>query len=363
MKKIILFLIVLMVPLMVNAKSDYEVLSHYIDSEIEISGNLRVKELIVVKGNIDYLIRTLNYQSFGSKWDGKTVDLDNGSIYNGSEIINFKASAYELNSTTIDFNGMGSNIKDYFEVLDPKKPSDKTYSEIDNKDGSNTYRIYYTAKNKTIAFYLEYLIANVVVAHNDVQELNYTFKNLTYNADSTLIRVIIPYPTTSNLYHFWVHGNQSGSVKDLESNKEKVGIFCSFPQIKEEVNIRMTLPLDQIGIDLYNNHSKIDALDKIIAIEKTKANKTDKDNKIIKSAKYVLIGLCSFYVIASYLLKKHHDLAFFIIYLILGLILMFFNYLFKINLIYLYFIIIFPLLFFFWPKKHKKQKKIAVKQP
>ena len=39
MKKIIFILVLLVAPLVVHAENDYKVLTHYIDSEIEISGN------------------------------------------------------------------------------------------------------------------------------------------------------------------------------------------------------------------------------------------------------------------------------------------------------------------------------------
>ena len=49
-KKIVLFLIMLSFPILVSADNNYKVVKHYIDSEIEISGNLRVKELLIVNG-------------------------------------------------------------------------------------------------------------------------------------------------------------------------------------------------------------------------------------------------------------------------------------------------------------------------
>ena len=60
MKKILFILMLLVGPLMVHAENDYKVISHYIDSEIEISGNLRVKELIIIDGNLDYFTRVRN---------------------------------------------------------------------------------------------------------------------------------------------------------------------------------------------------------------------------------------------------------------------------------------------------------------
>lgn len=343
MKRIIFFIFLLiLIPISVNAEGTFKVLNHYIDSEIEISGNLRVKELIIIDGNISNFTRTLNYQSFDGKWDG-TINLNNGSIYNGYEIVNFKASAYKYNDEEIDYNTIGNNVKNFFKELDPKNVKDETYSETKNNNGTNTYKIFYKSSGKT-AIYLEYLISNVIVSHTDIKELNYTFKNLNYNADHTYIRVVIPYPTNSNLYHAWVHGNQSGVVKELKSGDESAGIFSEFTTIKEEVNFRITLPLEQVGIDMTTNHSNTKALDQIIKIEKAKENNTAKSKKITLYFKYILITISVIYTLFSLALLKVKDKYFFIIYLILGLVLMLFNYLFKVNIIYLYFILILPII-------------------
>ena len=71
MKKVLIFIVMLLIPLSVYA-NDYKVTNHIIDTEVEIAGAIKVKELIVVEGKIDYLNRKLNYYSFGTKaWDGK----------------------------------------------------------------------------------------------------------------------------------------------------------------------------------------------------------------------------------------------------------------------------------------------------
>ena len=179
MKKILLF-IILLFPLMVNA--DLKVTSHYIDAEIEIAGGLNVKELIIVEGEGDFLYRTLNYYSFGDKHFqvGDEVNLDNGTIYNGQSISINSVGAFEV-TNKIDFNAFKDNVKEYFSEFDIKNPKDSTYSYEDNKDGTGSLKLNYPVKNKKIAFYINYIVTNVVVKHNDVKEINYSFNNLKYN--------------------------------------------------------------------------------------------------------------------------------------------------------------------------------------
>lgn len=343
MKKILLF-IVMLFPLMVNA--DIKVVSHLIDAEIEIAGGLNVKELIVVEGDGDVFQRTLNYYSFGDKhWTSNDeVNLDNGIIYNGQSISMTTVSAFEFDGK-IEFGSYDKYIKEKFKEFDIKNPSDNTYSYTDKKDGTGTLKINYPVKNKKIAFYINYVVTNVVVKHEDVKEINYTFNNLNYDAKETFLRVIIPYQTTDNLYHVWVHGNQSGEVQELVSKSgDRAGIYAYFPKVNESINFRMTLPQNQVGIDIYLNKSQIEALDEIIKLEDNKLKDTNKTNTIVSIMKYVLLSLGILYVIGSFIFWKYDNNIVFIIYLAFGIFICVFNYLFKFNYWYLYLVLIFPII-------------------
>lgn len=354
MKKIITFLILLIIPLAVHAENDYKVLTHYIDSEIEISGNLRVKEMIIVDGSLEYFTRTLNYASFDGVWDKKEVNLDNGPIYNGTGVYNFAASAYKYNNEDIDFNNLNANVKEYFTELNPKKVGDKTY-KITKKTGENSYNIYYKNNGKTV-IYLEYIVGDIIVSHNDVRELNYTFKNLTYDAADTYLRVLIPFQTDSNLYHAYLHGNNKGEYEEIEKSGQKYGIFAHYPNTKKEINVRITFPLEQISIDEGTNHSNIDALDEIIKIENQKLQDKQTSNNINKYAKYVIIALSIIYVLISYLIYKQHNNILNFMYLALGLLISLFNFLFKTNIIYIYLILIIPVSTLIINKFKKKER-------
>ncbi len=353
MKKIIL-LILMMFPIIVNA--DVKVTNHIIDSEIEIAGALNVKELIVVEGDTDHYTRTINYYSFGEEhWDnGKLVDLNDGIIYNGQDISIYSVSAYEFDGK-LDFETLGKNLDEYFTEFDIENPKDKTYKLDDNKKGTATLTINYPTKGKKTAYFINYIIGNAVIKHNDVKEINYTFKNLNFKCPNTILRVIIPYPTNDELYHVWVHGNQSGEVKEIvNSSNQKVGIYCTFPKIKESINFRMTLAQEQVGIDMFLNNTGIDALDKVIAIEDAKLAETNRSNQIINIMKYALRIFGIIYILASFLVLNNYQKSLFIIYLIFGLFLCLFNFLFTFNYWYLYSIMIMPLLIFIFKKNAVK---------
>ena len=347
MKKIMTFIItILLVPLFVNADS-YKVINHFIDSEIEIGGALNVKELIIIEGSIDFLSRKLNYYSFGSSaWDKKTVDLDNGTIYNGQEISITKVSAFEIDDDDkFNFNTIDSKVKTNFTELDLNNPQDNTYTYKDNKDGTGNLKIFYPVKNKKVGFYIQYAITNLVVKHNDIKELNYTFKNLKYNSEATYLRVILPYPTKDDLYHIWMHGNQSGVLNEIVyENGNKAGVYVYFPTIKEEINVRVTLPQEHVGVDLFLHKSNVDALDEIIKLENEKASNTSKGKKVQKITKYALWILSGIYIISTILLYIFFDKIMYILYSIFGILLLLVNFIFKFNYWYIYLIILLPII-------------------
>lgn len=349
MKKIIIFLIMLLFPLFVFA-DNLEVSTHIVDTEVEIAGAIKVKELILVKGNAEYLNRKLNYYSFGtSSWDGKSkVDYEGSSFYNAHSISINKVSAFKL-TDKIDINNLNRDETSALKEFDLKNPSKEGYSYHDNKDGTGDLKILYPITNDEIAFYIEYTVNNAVVKHNDIKELNYTFKNLNLNANKTIVRVITPYPVDEkdlDLYNIWIHGPRKNSVfQELENkNKEKVGIYGEFNEVTE-FNIRMTLPQNYVGIDMNLNNSKEDALEQIKSVEDSRKTKTDNNEIILNNIIYVFYALAAILLIGTILIATMNlfDKKIFILLIIFAGILCGFNYLFyNFKYSYMYLIILFP---------------------
>ena len=341
MKKVCFFIIMfLFCPYLVNA--DLKVINHLIDAELEIAGGLKVRELIIVEGITDFFSRNINYKNTKSNWDKKTINFKESPIYNGFSIENVKISGFKVDGE-VDFNTITNNLN-YFSELNPQKLKDDVYTYINNELGS-TYNLYHQLKGERYAYYLEYVISNVVVVHEDVHEVNYTFKNLDLGAASTTLRVVIPYATNSKNYQLWVHGPKSTTLKELvASNHEKIGFQAQFENLKMDVNFRMTLPKEQVSITLYLNHSKVEALKAIQKQEQAKIKQMNISEQAVKIIKWVLISLGFTYIFGALILFKFKQTSLFIMYLVLGILIMLFNYLFKYNIIYLYFVIIVPLL-------------------
>ena len=338
MKRIIILILLLIFPLNVKA----EVVSHYIDAEIEIAGALNVKELIIVKGNIDNLERTLNYKMIDKKWDNKTYgDL---SLYNGYSLENIKIGVFETDGE-VDFNNFSEDLEDYLEEYNIKEEKENYYTKTETDLGYKLNIKYDTLENDLTAFYIEYIITNIVVIHEDVAELNYSFLNLNYEAENTLIRVILPYNTEEKDFNVWIHGPSNGEYNYLTTESGNYsGIIASFPKLKTNVNIRLTIPKEQVGISMYLNKTKIEALDKIKKEEQAKIDKLNKGKLGLKTLKYIIVITSILYIPGSYILYKYKEKPLIITYLLLGIILTLFNILFKYNIIFLYFILVPPII-------------------
>ena len=116
----------------------------------------------------------------------------------------------------------------------------------------------------------------------------------------------------------------------------------------------MTLPQEQVGIDMFLNKSNIDALDRIIKIEDDRLLQTNINNSIINTMKYILLTIGIVYILISYFIYNNKNKILFIVYIAFGLFICLFNYLFKFNYWYLYSIIILPIMMLIFKRKNVK---------
>ncbi len=337
MRKLVLFFL-LMIPMVVKA----EVVAHYIDAEIEIAGALNVKELIVVKGKTKGIKRSLNHKMINETWDGNTID--DPSIYNGESLENIKVAVFKTKGE-IDFNELNKELDGFLEEYDSKIKQKSYFKKTDADLGTNLDITHFSDENNLTAFYIEYIITNVVVIHKDISELNYRFLNLNLNSENTLIRIILPYPEEEDLINAYISGPSNGEFNYLTTETNNIaGIIASFSNINSSVNVRLLIPKEQVGIDMFLNKTNINALDKIKKIEQAKIEKAIKKNNNLKVFKIIVILISVLYIPGSYILYKFKEKPLTLSYLLLGIILMLLNILLKYNIIYFYFILIFPII-------------------
>lgn len=301
MKKLYLFLILLIFPFIAHAEVDYDITDYYITSDIEVAGGLKIKELIVLDGyerNIVYRNDSLE------EWKAGNVNFEKSSIYNAVGIDNLKVAAMKVKGN-VSFDTM-KNISNYASEVDSANLGESNvYTTTKNSNGIDV-RMYMPANNEKVAFYLEYVVANAVVMHNDVAELYFPFigDKFSDDIDNVNVQVFLPAADTSNNFRIWAHGPLSGEINKYQNeNKENIGLIASIKDLKANTgfDIRVTFDKSLILVPQFLHHSNEDALDKILEVENKRADDANAKRKKIKavyySIKYAAIGYLIFLIV------------------------------------------------------------------
>ena len=304
MKKF-LFLIILLFPIVVYASDNYKISDYYVSSEIEIAGGMKVKELIVLEGDFDKFTRNIVIKDNSLKdyQEGK-INFEKSSIYNCTSVDDIKVAMVEVGQN-IDFNDF-KNIKTYAKEEKIANGKDNIYTIKETDDGK-VVTMYKKSNNKRQAFYLEYVVTNAVVMHEDVAEIYYPYinKNINEKIKHAQVQVFLPDADTTNNFRLWAHGPLKGDVKKiLNENKQIVGAQVEVNNLKAGLGLDMRLTFDKtlIAIPQFTRHSKEKALDKIIKVENERMNKAKKNNKQLDFIMYFILIISLIYIIGMIIL-------------------------------------------------------------
>ena len=305
MKKLYLFLILLIFPFIAHAEVDYDITDYYITSDIEVAGGLKIKELVVLDGTFNGYERNIVYRNDSlEEWKAGNVNFEKSSIYNAVGIDNLKVAAMKVNGD-VSFDTM-KNISNYASEVDSANLGESNvYTTTKNSNGIDV-RMYMPANNEKVAFYLEYVVANAVVMHNDVAELYFPFigDKFSDDIDNVNVQVFLPAADTSNNFRIWAHGPLSGEINKYQNeNKENIGLIASIKDLKANTgfDVRITFDKSLILVPQFLHHSNEDALDKILEVENKRADDANAKRKKIKavyySIKYAAIGYLIFLIV------------------------------------------------------------------
>ena len=274
MKKFLLFIVLLLIPLTINAEDiEYDITDYYIKANILNNGDLEVNELIVLDGTFNGYEREVAFKNLAlNSYDD--INFEHDAIYNANGISNYKVQAKNVNKVSFDtFNENFNEIKvDVNESLD-----------------STTYRMYYRTDDKKTAFLLSYTIDDAVVIHNDVAELYWTFIGQDYidEINNLNIRVYLPNEDNSEYFRIWAHGDLTGEINKYDNYYIEATANRIFPN--SPVDIRTTFDKSLINEESTLDHSNTDALDKIIEVETKRANEANRKRKINKVLYFITL--------------------------------------------------------------------------
>lgn len=293
----LVLLLTLFIPSMVSAKvddPDYKVKAMYVDATILENGSMNVKELIVLKGDFNGYEREL---LVNNKRLNETSDFnfEQNAIYNPSSIEILSVSAKDIDD--LSFDEVAGKFSAFKKVNYDAIGSSGSYYQKDlgNKTTIRTYNSCYDCQ---VGFYYEYQVNDVVVMHNDVAELYYTFIGDAFLEDikEVEIRVNLPKKDDSSLFRYWAHGNLIGKIHENDDNS---GVIATVDKLKnrEALDIRMTFSPSLITDTKGLAETKIDALDEILKVEEKRADERNKEIEKNKRNLTIVRIISSIYVV------------------------------------------------------------------
>lgn len=308
MKKVICFIVSLFIfSINLYAVSDvnYKIDDYIVDSRIDISGNMVVREVIKVKGSFNGYIRDLKYKNSNSMvFDGSIDSFYGSNIYDASNIEVRKVGTINYDKE-LDFNVFDQSVNEF--TMDSNCTVNKgCYEESDITDGVSL-KMYNETNNSSTYFYIEYLLGNVVVMHEDIAEVYFNFIGDMFDDDINKykLRVFLP-DKTKELVRVWAHGPLNGNVRPI---KDKDGYYYGgYLEINNlysntPVDMRLIFDKNLILVDHpYLKKSEVLALDKILEVENLRAENADKEREKAKFFMYGSYILGSVYLVLLMLL-------------------------------------------------------------
>lgn len=282
MKKIIISLL-LLIPFIVKA----DINKMYIDSEVDIAGNLIVKEIIEVD-SINEFTLSIPYKSEGStEYKGNDIIKDDSIIYDAENIqinkIGTIDKEYDINDLYKDeFN---ENVIEY-----------KNYKTNDTK--TNIEITFEETKEKKI-YYLEYLVLCSSVKHNDSAELYYSYiRNSNQNIKEAVI--ITRLPENSKLFEVYAHGNNKINVS--KDDKDSI-VLTKINNLKKGSNYNIRILYDKDIFKIAINASKKSNINAVTLIKDIENSKLNKSN-FLNVYKYISIPLIIVLIISFIVIKR-----------------------------------------------------------
>jgi hypothetical protein len=257
MKKFILFIVFLLFPLIVNADADM-----YQDAYIKDNGDILVKEAIKLYGEYNGFELDLVYKYF-----------DENQIYSADSLELVRVC--EANGNKFELFNSVSNC---FSKVDYANNGDSRVYIYNEDYNGNSIRMYNPSSNFDGFFYVEYLLKNVVVKHNDTAELRLNILDNSFSEYLNDFKMKVHLPSKDSNFRIWGHGPLFGET-DRENDDTGI-ISVTDLDSNTMIDVRMTFNKDLIPNS--NKLSDKDNFDNIIKEETELADKANVDRENAK---------------------------------------------------------------------------------
>ncbi len=297
MKKILFLIFSLLMYINVQASSvNYNITNFLIDANILENGNLEMKELIVLDGTFHGYVRELEYKNPKlSDYTPGEINFANSAIYNAKGISNVKVSTRNVTNEEITFETFQKIFTPLTRALNEKIAKDGNFI-YHNEEDILSYKMYQSAEDEAIAFFVSYIVEDAVVIHEDVAELYWNFigTGFTDKISNLQIKLHLPKEDNTDAFHGWAHGDITGEI-DFVDQKTILAQMKSLDK-NTVVDIRTTFDKSLIHSNTLR-HSNEMALEEILKIEEKRAEDANKQREFIRTVRKITKGMTYIYYV------------------------------------------------------------------
>ncbi len=277
---IIYFLITLFLfPINVLAE-DGETKNLFINIDILENGDIKIQELATLKGKYNGRYRNIEFKNTNIRnFTGEENDFEGSDIYNGSSLTGL--ALYDVKGrSNITFNSIfdtSLRSNKYIRTINAEVGSSGLYIMFEQENGVDL-KIFNPSSTDT-SFYMEYIVEDAVVVHNDVAELAWNILGTEYVDNIDNMEVHINLPCEDSSMKVWLRGPLNGEIKNIDNKYAK--ITYNFLGARNAVSTRVMF--DKTLVPYASKLSRVNGKDHILAVEKKAADIANAERKRIKS--------------------------------------------------------------------------------
>lgn len=251
-------------PIVVKA-TDYGIENFNMHITVLENGDLYVREAFVMNGTFNGMDRDINFENiFASKFTGDKDSFNGSSIYNGTDIELIQIRAIPYNDS-ISWKDMENSGTKFTKVYSAEAGEFGVYTE--NKTSSGVSFRIYNPSSKRHFFYLEYVIENMAVVHEDVAEVGWNIFNDNFRESIHHFNADIYIPDNQNLLKGYAHGPLVGNI-ELDGNNH---IILTIDELYANTAMDTRFVFDKKVVNGSTKFSHVEALDTIVEVETEKA--------------------------------------------------------------------------------------------
>ena len=294
MKKLLWLLLLLSLPIIVEARVSYDLTNFLVDATILDNGDLQVKELIVLDGNFNGYWINIPYRNPVLEYH-TPINFAADAIYNGSGISNVKLFAKKIDEE-ISFDTFDEEFVTLTRSYYEEDAQNGNYVESSIQNGKS-YKMYYKAENEKVAFLIEYTLEDMVVLHEDVAELYFAILSEDFedSIEDLQIRVNLPKEDSSNNFRIWTHGDLTANIDFLNRSSFLTTVKKTYANTA--IDVRTTFDASLMNRSLVRKTTEEKALDQIIAVEEERAQAANQARETAKKNMTITYIICAIYIV------------------------------------------------------------------